>query len=57
MDELQAVRSCTLGSTPSANTARNRNPEGWMFGDSRVRPGTQNVSAHVALAILEKEEP
>jgi hypothetical protein len=37
MGELQLLWSCTVGAPLAVRRARNRNPGGWVFWDSRVR--------------------
>jgi hypothetical protein len=36
MGELQLLWSCTVGAPLAVRRARNRNPGGWVFWDSRV---------------------
>src|SRR5918993_2086614 len=62
--ELQALRSCTLGSAPSVSKARKRSLGDWVFLDSRIgphpspihqRPGPQNLRRRPLVAHTAQE--
>src|SRR5215217_8730785 len=64
MDELQVLRSCTLGSPLSVSKAQKRSLGDWVFWDSRIgphpspvhqRPGPQDLSSCSLLAHTAQE--